>query len=166
MKTRYQLPGVDNRQRETWNHLRAYEAPVQPLEIPTDDDSTVEVEEAPEPVPITEAVPVRIMNFAKEPDRFRDFRAFQLTIAPGSVVALARRHQRTRITLRVESAANTDIVYIGHEPTVTEQTGYPLYGGDRGQQITAQSSVYVTVASGAAAPLDVAVIEEFITELK
>lgn len=161
-KTKYQLPGVDNRTRQTWNHIKPYEAPPLPLELPAE-DSDFEVEDIPTPVTVEDAVPVRVVEFVREPDRYRDARMFQMDIRPLNGLAIPTRRQRQRLVL-VNTHASA-LVYIGHEPTVTERTGFPLRPADPPLDLNAQRSYYLYNAD-AVETVIVGVMEEFITELE
>lgn len=165
-RTRYQLPGVDNH-KESWDYIRAYDAPAEPMEIPTDDDVIVPVEKTQPAATLAEAVPVRVVEFAREPDRFKDARIYQLSIAGGQQpVALGLRRERTRITFRVNSAVDTDVVYLGTGADVNANNGYPLTGGRATPpvEMTTQRALYLYNPGVAA--LNVSVIEEFVTELR
>lgn len=166
-KMKYQLPGVDNRARETWAHVRGYEAPPEPSVVTLPDDETVVPTEPIESATLDTVVDVRVVEFAREPDRYRDCRIYKLTVAPGDVVAVSRRRERTAVQFRLDSSTATDTVYLGHDPTVGVSTGFPLRGGNTTQptMVKTQRPLYLfnpdTVNT-----YDVAVIEEFITELK
>lgn len=164
---RYQLPGVDNRTRETWEYTRAYEMPPEPnVSTPTDDDTMVPVEEVPPSATVDNTVDVRVVNFAREPDRFRDARIYKLAVPAGVRVSIARRRERTQLTLRVDSANATDVVYIGHEKGTTDKTGYPLYGGTTYPHVIMHAQRGWELYNPGVDDLTVAIIDEFITELK
>lgn len=162
MSTRYSIPVGEDRERSSWNHIKPYESPMIPLEIPTDDDTMVPVEEVPEPVTLAEAVPVRVVEFVREPDRFRDARMFQIAVGPGSTVALPRRSQRRRVTLvNMDTALN---VYLGHDRGVNGSNGFPLRPTDQPRSMDTQRSYYLHNADLTTA-IVVGVIDEFVTEL-
>lgn len=162
MTTRYTLPGVDNRTRETWNHIKPYEAPPQPIETSTDSKTMVPVEDAPHPTTIADAVPVRVVEFAREPDRYRDVRFYQQTIEPAKSLALGSNRARQRMSfVNMDAALN---VYIGHEATVNSRTGYPLRPTDPPMETNTQRPLWLYNADTAQS-IVVGIMEEFVTEL-
>lgn len=160
-KQRYQLPGRDNAERESWNHIKPYEAPVM-VPTPTDDDSFVDIEPVEPAVTITEAVPVRVVEFAREPDRLRRFTTTQFTVGPGQTIPLPLARDRIRVTLSNMDTANT--VYIGHTSSVNASTGFPL-GFGKAQPIEAHNSIYIHNGHDTDS-IVVGVLTEYVTELQ
>lgn len=169
-KTRYQRPGPDAGQLLTESDYEAPDEPSVPDVLETTAEDTLERSETavpevlPEPhhVNLSEAVPVRVVNFTRELDRVTGFTARQYTIAALGSVTIPGRRNRTRLVL--SNSDGTLSVYFGHEDIRNAGVGYPLLPGKEVEQFH-QGTIYVHNADDTDSVI-IGVHEEYVTELR
>lgn len=155
--TRYQVPGPQNLKPTE----PGYVLPDQPtLEA---QETTVEPDVLPPPahVDIGQAVPVRVVNFARELDRVRRFTASSMGVSAGSErILVPQQRSRTRLVVK-NGDSMAGPVYIS--PGISGTNGFVLNGGEEIELFT-QSTVWV--CNPGMSEITVSVLSEYVTELE
>jgi hypothetical protein len=167
-RTKYQRPGVDSGNLPT---EKGYERPDTPSvqDILDRSDKPAPREAAPEVLPpspgtgLGDAVPVRVVNFARELDRITRTRFYSYAIAPRKAVLVPGQRNRLRAIVRtVEPVDPAAMVELRNDKGVT---GFVLVVGQPDLEVMSMGSFWLYNPDDTDT-ITVSIMEEYVTELR